>query len=107
MTDTKKIEKLKEEIQRLREKINSVQDENNALKKALEDKEQTIAALEQELDSMSDLWEKHLTETAEAIEEAAEAKLGYEQAKAAADNMCRELKQIIRSFRRTETGKAV
>lgn len=107
MTDSRRIEKQKEEIERLREKLNSLQDENKALKTALEDREERIAALERELDSRAELWEKHLTDTAEAIEEAAEARLGYEQAKQAADNMCRELKQILRSFRRTETGKAV
>lgn len=107
MTDSRRIEKQKEEIQRLREKTNSLQDENTALKKVLQDKDTRIAELEKELDSRASQWEKHLTETAEAIEEAAEAKLAFEQAKQAADDLRRELKQILRSFRQTVTGKAV
>ena len=68
MTNEKKIEKLKEEIQRLREKANSLQDENKALKTALDDKDKKIAELERLAERRAELWEKHLTDTAEAIE---------------------------------------
>ena len=103
MTDTKKIERLKEEIQRLREKTNSLQDENTALKTALEDKDRKIAELEQGAEKRTELWERHLTETAEAIEEAAEAKLAFEQALARTDELRREMEQALRAVRKRLT----
>ena len=103
MTEARKNEKPKEENQRLREKLNSLQDENTALKKALADKEDRIAELEHEVDSRAEQWEKHLTETATAIEEAAEAKLAFEQAKAAVDEMRREYRLALRALRRSIT----
>ena len=103
MTDTKKIERLREEIQRLREKTNSLQDENTALKTALEDKDRKIAELEQSAEKRTELWERHLTETAEAIEEAAEAKLAFEQALARTDELRREMEQALRAVRKRLT----
>lgn len=103
MTEGKRIEKLKDEIQRLREKTGSLQDENTALKAALDDKDKKIAELEADLERRSALWEKHLTEVAEAIEEAAEAKLGYEQARNAAEALRRELTAALRAIRKRLT----
>lgn len=100
MTETKKIERLKEEIQRLREKTNSLQDENTALKTALEDRDRKIAELEKNMEQRTELWEKHLTETAEAIEEAAEAKLEFEQALAQTNVLRREMDQALRAIRK-------
>ena len=100
MTETKKIERLKEEIQRLREKTNSLQDENMALKTALEDKDRKIAELDQSAETRTELWEKHLTDTAEAIEEAAEAKLAFEQALAQTNVLRREMDQALRAIRK-------
>lgn len=100
MTETKKIERLKEEIQRLREKTNSLQDENTALKTALEDRDRKIAELEKSMEQRRELWEKHLTETAEAIEEAAEAKLEFEQALAQTNVLRREMDQALRAVRK-------
>lgn len=103
MTDEKKIEKLKEEIQRLREKANSLHDENKALKTALDDKDKKIAELENLAERRTELWEKHLTDTAEAIEAAAEAKLAFEQAFAETEELRRELKRALRLARKQLT----
>lgn len=103
MTDGKRIEKLKEEIQRLREKTGSLQDENTALKAALEDKDKTIAELEKAAEGRAALWEKHLTDVAEAIEAAAEARLGYEQAREATEELRRELTAALRAIKKRLT----
>ena len=103
MTEGKRIEKLKEDVQRLREKTGSLQDENTALKAALDDKDKKIAELEKAAEGRAELWEKHITEVAEAIEEAAEAKLGYEQARDAAEDLRRELSAALRIIKKQLT----
>ena len=103
MTEGKRIEKLKEEVQRLREKLSSLQDENTALKTALDDKDKKIAELEKAADERAELWGKHLTDVAEAIEEAAEARLGYEQAREATEELRRELTAALRAIKKRLT----
>lgn len=107
MQDTKRIEKLKEEIQRLRDKINTLQDENTALKETLKDKENKITEIQGELDRRMDAWEQHLVDTSEAIEAAAEARLGYEQAMEAADKLRKEMDTALRAIRKATDRKAV
>lgn len=93
----------REEYFRIREELNTTKDENNALKAELEDKDRTIAEMEAEREKQRELWEEHLTEVGNAIEEAAEARLAYEQALKAAEELRLEMQKIVRSLRKTIT----
>lgn len=90
----------KEELLRLREKLNSLQDENSALKQALSDKDRTIAEMEKKMAARNAVWEEHLTTVSEAIEEAAEARLGFEQAHEEVKALQKELKEALRAVRK-------
>lgn len=90
----------KEELLRLREKINSLQDENSALEQALSDKDKVIEGLEKRIATKAAAWEEHLRSVSEAIEEAAEARLSFEQAHEEAAALQKELKEALRAVRK-------
>lgn len=96
----KSAERLNEEIMRMREKLNSLQDENSALKKALSDKEKELKETNAKYAAREAAWSEHLTNVSEAIEEAAEARLGYLQALEEVSALKKELTLALRSVRK-------
>ena len=111
MKQERKIERLEGETLRQREKIDSLQKENSALKEALADKERMIEELQSKWEDREAVWEKHLQDTAEAIEEAAEARLAYEAATEEVTALKKEyrrgMEQLVGMIKRTAKGKAV
>lgn len=106
MNKDKKIERQENEIQRQRDKIAELQDENSALKKALSDKDSCMSAIEAEREELYARWEKQLREHAQAIEEAYEAKMKYEesyrQIVEIKEKYEKDMSALLRSFRRAQ-----
>lgn len=95
-----KMQRLEESLQRIRERCNSLEQENKALKDALSDKDETIAQLERELDKREETWAQHITEVSEAIEEAAEAKLAYEQARDEVEVIRKDMRRFVNAMKK-------
>lgn len=90
----------KEEYFRVREELNSLKDENRALSDALKNKEEKIAEMISNQAVRDQEWQDHLTRTSEAIEEAAEAQLRYEQARADIKALQEEFGQLIKQLKK-------